>query len=170
MLPESQPHFLFSQSIALTTGKVVIFIQSKVSSFGRHRFTSQRAFHDTHEGPLMLPPVVWSNRGQQQVARGPSLAHHLEQPPFFYIKSQRSFDSSCTWGIDPAGRGTCFTEAITPSAVSESSSSPVTITYITEQPVVLWKHPWPSRWELVSLTKFEPCRCMFSIHGRALWY
>lgn len=51
----------------------------KMSSFSR--FTSQRVLHDTHEGPLMLLAVIRQNRGQQQVAHEPVLAHQLEHPP-----------------------------------------------------------------------------------------
>lgn len=129
-------------------------------------------------GPFMTrmrgPHVARCRLREQRSATGvlwASPGSSARTSSFFYINSQRSCDSSCTSGADPAGRGTYFTEAITPSAdVSDSSSSAVTITYITEQPAVLSKHQWPWRWEHVSLTKFELCRCMLSIHWRAPWY
>lgn len=101
-------------------------------------------------------------------ASGGSSARTSSLTFFFDMNSHRSSDSSSTRVVDPAGRGTFFTEAITPSAdVSESSSSAVTITYITKKPVVLWEHPWPSRRVLVSLTQFELWWSTYSVH--ALW-
>lgn len=40
-----------------------------------------------HRVTLMLLAVIWQNRGQQQLAHGPVLAHQLEHPPdiFFFI-------------------------------------------------------------------------------------
>lgn len=129
-----------------------------------------------HRVTLMLLAVIWQNRGQQQLAHGPVLAHQLEHPPdifflLFDINSQRSYDSSSTRVVDPAGRGTCFTEAIMPSA--NMSESAVTITYITKQPVVLWNRPWPSRQELIgrSLNSANVCTSSKStvlLHGKAV--
>lgn len=78
----------------------------------------------------------------------------------FDINSQRGADSFSTQVVDPAGRGTGFTETITPSTdVSESSSSAVTITYITEHTVAPGKHPWPLMRERVasSLNSADVC-------------
>lgn len=89
----------------------------------------------------------------------------------FDINSQRSYDSSSTRVVDPAGRGTCFTEAIMPS--TNMSESAVTITYITKQPVVLWNRPWPSRLELIgrslnSANVCTSCKSTVLLHGKAV--
>lgn len=94
----------------------------------------------------------------------------------FDINSQRSSDGSSTRVVDPTGRGTCFTEAITPSAnVSESSFSAVTITYIAEQPVHR-KPPRPSRPELfgrrllMHVHIHRRYKSIVLLHGKALKY
>lgn len=142
----------FVQSVNRSDGRKGCYFHTKHLLLDRIDSPRWGPLHDTHEGPRMLLAVIWQNRGQQQVAHGPALAHQLQHPPwhFFYfflsfdINSQRGADSFSTQVVDPAGRGTGVTEAITPSTdVSESSSSAVTITYITEHTVAPGKHPWP---------------------------
>lgn len=79
------PATLAVQAFDCSDRRKRLLFSYKMSSFRLHWFTSQRVLHDTHEGPLMLLAVVRQNRGQQQVAREPALAHQLEHPPWHFF-------------------------------------------------------------------------------------